>query len=127
MPIGKSIPPKISKVPPSERTLDEQLTGFATFVEAAHQLGVPQVQAADATSSDGDQQVVLFFSHSDFPDARFAYRAKAPGEDAHEELWLLEELAVGALHRILRDDAPTCDAAGTTWLRLDGQLLCIAS
>lgn len=108
------------------RTLDEQLTSFATFVENAHQLGVPLVQA-DATISDVDQIVVLFFSHGDFPDARFAYRAKAPGEDAHEELWLLEELAVGALHRVMRGDAPTRDAAGTTWLRLDGQLLRIDS
>jgi len=121
--IRKTIPPKISKVTPNARTLDEQLTSFELFVGFAHQLGAPQVQAADATISDGGQRVELFFSHSDFPDARFGYRAKAPGEDVHEKLWLAEELATGALHRIMRDTTPPADAAGITWLRLDEQLL----
>ncbi|MHB2027850.1 MAG: hypothetical protein ACYCPT_03420 [Acidimicrobiales bacterium] len=65
----------------------------------------------------------LFFSHKDFSNAHFGYRAKAPGEDVHEKLWLAEELATGALHRIMRDTNPAADAAGITWLRLNEQLL----
>jgi len=81
------------------------------------------VQAtADATISDDGQRVELFSSHRDFPDARFGYRAKAPGEDDHEKLWLAEELATGGLHRIMRDTL-AADSAGITWLRLDGPLL----
>jgi hypothetical protein len=121
--IWKTIPPKISKVTPNVRTLYEQLTSFETFSDFAHQLGALQVQAVDATISDVSKKVELFFLHSDFPEARFGYRAKAPGEDVHEKLWLAEELATGALHRIMRDITPAADAAGTTWLRLDGQLL----
>jgi len=117
------IPPKISEVTPNVRNLDEQLTSFETFIDFAHQLGAPQTHAVNATISDGGQNVEFFFLHSDFPDARFGYRAKAPGEDVHEKLWLAEELATGALHRIMRDITPPADAAGTTWLRLDGQLL----
>jgi hypothetical protein len=119
----RGITPKISKVTPNVRTLDEQLTSFETFIDFAHQLGALQVQAVEATISDVGQSVELFFLHNDFADARFGYRAKAPGEDAHEELWLAEGLATGALHRIMRDITPAADAAGTTWLRLDGQLL----
>jgi len=106
------------------RTLDEQLTSFGTFIDFVHQLGATRVHAtADATISDDGQRVELYFSHGDFPDARFGYRAKAPGEDAHERLWLAEGLATGALHRIMRDTNPAADSAGITWLRLNGQLL----
>ena len=106
------------------RTLEEQLASFGTFIDFVHQLGATRVQAAaDATISGDGQRVELFFSHADFSDARFGYHAKAPGEDAHERLWLAEELATGALHRIMRDTTPAADSAGITWLRLDGQLL----
>ena len=111
------------KVTPSVRTLNEQLTSFEVFTDFAHQLGAPQVQAAVATISDDGQRVEPFFSHEDFPNARFGYRAKAPGQDAHEKLWLGEELATGALHRIMREATPPADAAGITRLRLDEQLL----
>jgi len=114
-------------VTPNVRTLNEQLTSFENFTDVAHQLGAPQVQAADATLSDDGQRVELFFSHSDFPNARFGYRAKVPGEDVHERLWVAEELATGALDRIMRDIAPAADAAGITWLRLDDQLLRVDS
>jgi len=111
-------------VAPNVRTLDEQLTSFGTFIDFAHQLGATQVQvAAYATISDDGQRVELFFSHGDFPETRFGYQAKAPSEDDHEKLWLAEELATGALHRIMHDATPAADSAGITWLRLDGQLL----
>jgi hypothetical protein len=122
-PIRKTIPPKISDAAPNVRTPEEQLTSSGTFIDFAHQLGAPQVHATDATISDGGQKVELFFSHRDFPDARFGYHAKTPGDDVHEKLWLAEELATGALHRIMRDTTPAADAAGITWLRLDEQLL----
>lgn len=109
---------------PSVHTLNAQLTSFEIFTDFAHQLGAPQVQASVATISDDGQRVELFFSHKDFPSARFGYRAKAPGQDDHEKLWLAEELATGALHRIMRDaPPPTADATAITWLRLDEQLL----
>jgi hypothetical protein len=111
-------------VTPNVRALDEQLTSFRAFIDFAHQLGATRVQvAADATISGDGQRVELFFSHGDFPDARFGYRAKEPGEDDHERLWLAEELATGALHRIMHDTTPPADSAGITWLRLDGQIL----
>lgn len=105
------------------RILNEQLTSFELSSDFAHELCATQVQTADATVSDDVQRVEIFFTHSSFPNARFGYRAKAPGEDIHEKLWLAEELATGALHRIMRDTNPTADAKGITWLRLDGQLL----
>ena len=104
-------------------TLNAQLTSFEIFTDFAHQLGAPQVRTSVATISDDGQRVELFFSHKDFPSARFGYRAKEPGQDDHEKLWLTEELATGALHRIMRDAPPTADATGITWLRLDEQLL----
>jgi hypothetical protein len=68
--------------------------------------------------------VAWFFSHGEFPGMRFGYWAKTPGEDGHEVLWLAEELATGALHRLIRGAAaPAPDAVGITWLRLHGQLL----
>ncbi len=118
---------KICRVTPRVRTINEQLTSFKTFNDLAHQLGAPQVEAVDVSISDGRKTVELCFSHCDFPDNRFGYRAKAPGKDDHEVLWLAEELATGALHRIMCDKTPADDAAETTWLRLDGQLLRVDS
>jgi len=86
-------------------------------------MGARKVQNGDATLSDDGERVVLYFSHSDFPDAHFGYRSKAPNEDAYEEVWLAEELATGALHRIMREAAPAPDDRGITWLYLHGQLL----
>ena len=112
------------KVSPNVRTLNEQVASYGTFIDFMHQLGATRVRAvADATISGDGQRVELFFSHDDFPDARWGYRAKAPGEDSHEQLWLGEELATGALHRIMRETTPIADSAGITWLRMDGQLL----
>ncbi|MHB1208364.1 MAG: hypothetical protein ACYC1I_01490 [Acidimicrobiales bacterium] len=107
----------------NERALNDQLRSFENFVDFAHQLGALRVLATDARIVDDGSSVELLFSYSEFPDARFGYRAKAPGEDVHEKIWLAEELATGALQRIMRDDAPKGDVAGITWLRLDGQLL----
>ena len=116
-------PSTIPKVTPKRYTLGEQRAIFETFVALAHSMSARKVRRAEATLTDDGQAVVLLFSHDDFPDARFGYLAKAPTEDDHEDVWLAEELATGALHRIMRDVAPVPDAAGVTWLRLDGQLL----
>ena len=104
-------------------TVNEQLASFEVFTDYAHRLGAPQVHTPHATISEDGQRVELLFSHADFPSTLFGYRAKAPGEDVNETLWLAEELATGALHRIMRDTAATIDATGMTWLRLDAQLL----
>lgn len=77
--------------------------------------------------SDDGLKVILFFSHRDFLNARFDYRAKAPDEDDHEKLWLAEELATKALHRIMRDTTSAADPAETTWLRMHGQRLRVDS
>jgi hypothetical protein len=111
------------EVTPERYTLDDPPTGFAAFVALAHELGARQVHTAEISVSDGNQKVVLFFSHTEFPDARFAYAAKATGEDDHEALWLAEELATGALHRVMSGSVPAPDVAGITCLRLEGQLL----
>lgn len=110
-------------VTPRKHTLDERRTVFESFVDLAHAMGARKVPNGHVTLSDDGETVILYFSHSDYPDARFGYRAKAPNEDADEEVWLAEELATGALHRIMRDVAPMPDDRGITWLFLDGQLL----
>ncbi|MBW4078771.1 MAG: hypothetical protein HIU84_09770, partial [Acidobacteria bacterium] len=96
---------------PNERALNNQLRSFENFADLAHQLGALRVLTTDARIGDDGSSVELFFSYGEFPDARFAYRAKAPGEDVHETLWLAEELATGALHRIMRDVDPKGDVA----------------
>ncbi len=110
-------------VTPRRHDLNEQLTCFKAFTGLAHRLGATQVRTADATLGEDGEGVVLRFSHGRFPNVRFGYRAKPPGEDDDEELWLAEELATGALDRIMSDSPPPTDPAGVTWLRLDGQVL----
>ena len=108
---------------PKRDALDEQLAIFETFVDLAHEMGASKVERTVAAFSDDGRRVELFFSHGDFSGTRFGFRAKEPDADAYEEVWLAEELATGALHRIMRDVVPLPDTTGITWLSLHGQLL----
>jgi len=65
----------------------------------------------------------VFFSHEAFPQARFAYRCKAPGDDRYELVWLQEEIATGVLHRMMAYDSPAPAEDGVIWTRLHGALL----
>ena len=80
------------------------------------------------TGSDGRRCVVLDFAHADFPGIRFVYRAKAPADDRHELIWLIEELADRRCsHWLMRAGASSHDGGRTVWIRLDGQRLRDAS
>jgi len=74
---------------------------------------------------DGDERrVVVLFSHQAFPGQRFGYAYQPPAEaDEYEDIWLMEEIDTGALHRIMRYDHPEADESDVTWVRLYGQLL----
>lgn len=71
-----------------------------------------------------DSPVVhMFFRLESFSEVVFAYRSLPAGVDPHELLWLAEELATGALHRIMRSEPTLADPDGVIWLQLRGQLL----
>lgn len=67
--------------------------------------------------------VVAFFRQDDFPDVLFAYQSLPPGADRYEQIWLAEEIATGALRRMMRDGERLADADGVVWIRLHGALL----
>jgi hypothetical protein len=84
--------------------------------------GVDEVSARIDGHGD-ERRVLLFFAHRSFPGVRFCYRSKPPGSDDYELAWLVEELATGALHRMMRYDQPTADKGGVIRTRLYGQLV----
>ena len=84
--------------------------------------GVRDIQVRIVGESD-NRRVVVFFSHEAFPEVRFAYRCKPPGADRYELVWLQEEIATGALHRMMAYDSPEPAEDGVIWTRLYGALL----
>jgi hypothetical protein len=61
------------------------------------------------------RRVAVLFSHGDFPGARFGHRFPLePFAEGHEQIWLMEEIDTGALHRMMRNE-PTADDAGIIW------------
>jgi hypothetical protein len=59
--------------------------------------------------------VAVLFAHKDFPGARFGHRFPLePFAEGHEQIWLMEEIDTGALHRMMRNE-PTADDAGIIW------------
>ena len=83
--------------------------------------GIRDVHVRLAGEADS-RAVQMFFRHAAFPDVLFAYRSWPPSVDPHERVWLAEELATGALHRIMRRQA-VVDLDGVVWLQLLGQRL----
>jgi len=106
-------------------SIEEQRSLFQGFIALAHEMGARKVRSGETGVIDdgASRSVVFLFSHDDFPDARFGYQCKPPADDPYEEIWLAEELATGALHRMMRYDEPRADAGGIIWTRLYGQLL----
>jgi hypothetical protein len=59
--------------------------------------------------------VAVLFSHEQFPGARFGHRFPLePFAEGHQEIWLMEEIDTGALHRMMRNE-PAADDAGIIW------------
>lgn len=59
--------------------------------------------------------VAILFCHADFPGARFGHRFPLePFAEGHEQIWLMEEIDTGALHRLIRNE-PATDDAGIIW------------
>jgi hypothetical protein len=59
--------------------------------------------------------VAVLFSYEDFPGARFGHRFfLEPFAEGHEQIWLMEEIDTGALHRMMRSE-PAADDAGIIW------------
>jgi hypothetical protein len=106
-------------------TIEEQLDLFHGFSSTAASMGAREVRDCEAriTGENSDRRVVLLFSHVDFPAVRFGYRCKAPGADRYEEVSLGEELATGALHRMMSYERPVPGEDGIVWTRLHGDLL----
>jgi hypothetical protein len=106
-------------------TIEEQLALFERFSSPAASMGARKVRDCEAqiTGEGVGRRVVLLFSHGDFPAIRFGYRCKAPGEDRYEEVSLGEELATGALHRMMSYERPVPGEDGIIWTRLHGDLL----
>jgi hypothetical protein len=59
------------------------------------------------------QYVAVLFSHDSFPGVLFGHRFTAPS-DKHAEIWLMEEIETGALHRMMRVP-PWADDEGIIW------------
>lgn len=108
-----------------DASLDVQQAAFERFPELAGEMGARRLQDVHARIVEkGDRRAVaMFFSHLDSPGTGFAYLAKAPGDDRHEAVWLAEEFATGALHRLVRDASLPADDEGIVWLHLHGQAL----
>jgi len=92
----------------SPERAEAQLEIFRRFGSLAVAMGAA-VHDCEARVT-GDGRVVLLFAHHDFPAVRFGYRCKPPGQARLEELWLSEEIATGALHRMMRYDRPVVSA-----------------
>lgn len=61
------------------------------------------------------QRVAVLFCHEHFPEIRFGHRFRLePFGSGHEDIWLMEEIDTGALHRMM-DSQPSADSAGIIW------------
>jgi hypothetical protein len=65
------------------------------------------------TSHGAVQYVAVLFSHDSFPGVRFGHRFTPPS-DKHAEIWLMEEIETGALHRMMQVP-PWADDEGIIW------------
>jgi hypothetical protein len=59
--------------------------------------------------------VAVLSCHEHFPGVRFGHRFPLePFGEGHEEIWLMEEIDTGALHRMM-NDPPPADRDGIVW------------
>ena len=105
--------------------LQSRVTEFERFADLADAMGAEGIRVAGVRiAGKADSRAVhMFFRHSGFPDVLFAYRSMPAGPDPHERAWLAEEIATGALHRIMRSEQPVAKRGGVVWLHLCGQRL----
>jgi hypothetical protein len=98
---------------------------FERFAELAGAMGVKGLRVTDVqvVGTADSPRVHMCFQHENFSGALFAYESMPAGVDRHELVWLAEELATGALHRLMRDEQPLADKDGLIWVRLRGQVL----
>jgi hypothetical protein len=105
--------------------LQTQVSEFERFADLADAMGVEgiRVTAVRIAGSADSRAVHMFFRYARFADVLFAYRSMRADADPHERVWLAEEIATGALHRIMRSEQPVADRDGVVWLHLSGQRL----
>lgn len=61
------------------------------------------------------RRVAVLFCHEYFPGVRFGHRFPLePFGEGHEDIWLMEEIDTGALHRMM-NDPPPADKDGIVW------------
>lgn len=110
---------------PDDAALQHQQSDYERFADLAEAMGVKGLRVAGTriVGKGGSRSVALFFRHEDFPGEQFAYSGMVPEADPHERVWLAEELATGALHRLVRDGRVDRNADGVVWLRLRGSVL----
>ncbi len=66
----------------------------------------------EEVATEAEPQLVLYFSHTDFPGVRFGYHFTSPADELHG---LQEEIETGAVHRFMKN-APIADSDGITWI-----------
>lgn len=106
------------------QALERQRSEFERFSALADGMGADiRVVTARIVGRADSRTVALFFQHDEFSDVLFAYRCCPPGTEPHKPLWLAEELATGALRRIMRSGQSLADIDGVVWLRVRGSVL----
>jgi hypothetical protein len=66
------------------------------------------------TGSGEGRRVAVLFSHRHFPGLRFGHRFPPdPHAECREQIWLMEEIDNGALHRMMEDRPPPTAAASS--------------
>jgi hypothetical protein len=61
------------------------------------------------------RRVAVLFCHEHFPGTRFGHRFRLePFGNGHEDIWLMEQIDTGALHRMI-DSQRSADSAGIIW------------
>ncbi len=97
-----------------ERQRAELAAAFSDGQQPPGQLYANRVTDTDVViAREGDEpQLVVLFSHRDFPGVRFGHRCR-PGEpEAHRSL--MTSIEARGLH-LMMDDPPAPDGAGITW------------
>jgi hypothetical protein len=110
--------------PDANRALEAQRQSWIAELGERSELA-PAIYDIDVTvgGEQGSFAVVVCFSHVAFSALRFAYRCEAPGADRYEIVWFREELATGALQRMMDYDSPQPAPDGLIWTQLYGALL----